>query len=86
MNNNQQQASNSIATHAVGTFAGIMLALIVFFIVLPLGSCMMCMVCASVSAGTNSINHPHLSRSRGEKCSVSSECEGALGCLDGECR
>lgn len=78
----QQQANDSIATHAVGTFAGITLALIVFFIVLPLGSCMMCMVCASVNATT----HSSLSHSKGEKCSVSSECEGALGCLDGVCK
>ena len=41
-----------------GAFSGVLMALIVFFVVLPLGSCMACMVCAQITRETRTAHSP----------------------------
>ena len=53
MNNNQQQKSNeNVASTTFGVFWGIILAVIVLFVVLPIAGCVGCAACTAI-AGAN---------------------------------
>ena len=80
--NNQQQARNNTNS----TFSGTLLALIVFFVVLPLGSCMVCTMCAGVGATHSLINSSDTNtRSEGEYCSTDLQCKGSMLCKNNKC-
>lgn len=45
--------NNNIGNNAVSTFLGIVLALIVVFVVLPMASCVGCVTCCRVNQSLN---------------------------------